>query len=274
MLNSGIEFEVIGDVVRRNDLTVSLYGSISTNRNKITKLDNNGDDIINANSGVSLLREGLPVNTYYLVRSAGVDPATGDPLFLDQNGNVTDTYSSDFAVALEDKAPQPTYFGSFGARVRYKGLDLDANFYYSGGNHVYNFMLATLESDGANINVNQTVNSFNYWKQPGDTGVLPRPDITNNVNGSDRYLQRADYIRLRNITLGYNLHRKWLDKVYMQNLRLFVQGTNLYTHNPYFTGDPEVGRGSEDSNLLLLGEFTLFSYPQTLGWTVGANVTF
>lgn len=274
MLNSGIEFEIIGDVIRTNDLTVSLYGSISTNRNKITKLDNNGEDIINANSGVSLLREGLPVNTYYLVRTAGVDPATGDPLFLDQDGNVTTNYSSDYAVALEDKAPQPTYFGSFGAKLSYKGLDFDANFYYSGGNHVYNFMLATLESDGANINVNQTVNSFNYWKQPGDTGVLPRPDITNNVNGSDRYLQRADYIRLRNITMGYNLPRKWLDKVYMQNLRLFVQGTNLYTHNPYFTGDPEVGRGSEDSNLLLPGEFTLFTYPQTLGWTVGVNVTF
>ncbi|MEZ5043189.1 MAG: TonB-dependent receptor [Saprospiraceae bacterium] len=274
MNNSGIEFELIGDVIRKNGLTVSLFGSISTNKNKITKLDNNGEDIINAASGVSLLREGLPVNTYYLVRYVGVDPATGDQLFLDLDGNVTNKHSDDYAVAIEDKAPQPKYFGSFGLKANYKGLDFNANFYYSGGNYVYNYMMAVLESDGANININQSIDALNYWKQPGDTDVLPRPDITANTLNSDRYLQKGDYMRLRNITMGYSLPTKLLNKAAIQRLRLFVQATNLYTYNPYFKGDPEVGRGNEDSNLLLAGEFTLFTYPQTMGWTVGLNVTF
>lgn len=273
MLNSGIEVELLADLVRSNNFSLSLFGNLTTNKNEITNLDNGGEDIINT-SGVSLLREGLTANTFYLVRYAGVDPATGKELFLDRNGNVTDVYSGDDAVALEGKAAQPKVFGTVGTNINAFGIDLSASFFYSMGGYSLNFMLRDNLSDGANLADNQDVQALNYWKQPGDTGVLPEPKPNNNTNTSTRYLQKTDYVRLRNVSIGYTLPGSLTQKFYVQNLRVFLQGTNLWTLNPYFRGDPEVGRGSEESNLTTLGEAVLYSYPQTMGWTFGVNVTF
>lgn len=274
MLNSGFEFELVADLVRQDNFSLSLFGNLTTNENEITELNNGGEDIINANSGLTLLREGLPVNTFYLVRYAGVDPATGDELYLDANGNVTNVYNSDDAIALEGKSPQPKMFGSFGTNINIYGVDLSASMYYSTGAYTLNFMYQNIVSDGDNANDNQDVAAFNYWKQPGDTGVLPRPDVANNTNTTTRYLQKTDYLRLRNVSVGYTLPQTLTQRFHVNQLRLFVQGTNLWTLNPYFRGDPEVGRGSAESALTLQGEVTLYTYPQTMGWTVGANVTF
>lgn len=273
MLNSGVEVELVADLVRQKNFSLSLFGNLTTNKNKMVNLENDGDDIINP-SGVSLLREGLEINTFYLVRYAGVDPATGKELYLDKDGNVTDAYSADDAIALEGKSPQPKVFGTVGTNISVFGFDLNASFYYSAGAYTLNYMMRDNLSDGASVNDNQDVGALNYWKNPGDTGVLPRPSRSNNNNTTTRYLQKTDYIRLRNVSVGYTLPSSLTQKFYVQNLRVFLQGTNLWTYNPYFRGDPEVGRGSEESNLLLLGETTLYSYPQTMGWTFGVNVTF
>lgn len=274
MLNSGIEVELVGDVIRGNNFSLSLFGNLTTNKNEITNLNNGGEDIINGNSGLTLLREGLTANTFYLVRHAGVDPANGDELYYDKNGNITNVYSADDAVALEGKSPQPKLFGTVGTNINLYGIDLTASFYYSSGAYSLNYMLRDNLSDGANVNDNQDVQALNYWKQPGDTGVLPAPSRNNNTNTTTRYLQKTDYIRLRNVSIGYTLPNALTQKFHVQNLRVFLQGTNLWTYNPYFRGDPEVGRGSEESNLTLLGEATLYSYPQTMGWTFGVNLTF
>lgn len=273
MLNSGIELEMVADIVRSDNFSLSLFGNLTTNQNEITNLNNGGEDIVNG-SGLTLLREGLTVNTFYLVRYAGVDPATGDELYLDKNGNVTNVYSSDDAVALEGKAPQPKLFGTVGTNINLFGIDLSASFYYSSGAYTMNYMFQNILSDGDNANDNQDVAALNYWEQPGDTDVLPRPDLANNTNTTTRYLQKTDYVRLRNVSIGYTLPNNLTQKFYVQNLRVFLQGTNLWTYNPYFRGDPEVGRASEESGLTRLGEATLYSYPQTMGWTFGVNVTF
>ena len=269
--NWGIELELRGDVVRTTDLNVQLFGSVSTNKNVVLELGEGADDIIGS---FTILREGLPINTYYQVRYAGTNPANGDKLYYDVDGNVTNTYSSDYAVALEGKSPLPTYFGNFGLNVDYKGLTLSSNFYYQGGNYIFNIMEQVLLSDGAQARNQQRADAFNYWQQPGDTNVLPVPDVTSNNDASDRFLQRGDFIRLRNIQLAYNLPKAWLDPIKMQSAQLYVQGTNLWTYNPFYMGDPEVGQGSEESNLTSLGETNLFTFPNTKGATVGVNITF
>ncbi|HAP61303.1 MAG TPA: SusC/RagA family TonB-linked outer membrane protein, partial [Cytophagales bacterium] len=269
--NQGIELELRGDVIRRNDLSLQLFGSISTNANEVLSLDNGGEDII---SSFTVLREGLPINNYFQVRYAGTNPANGEKLYLDSAGQVTNVYSSDFAVALEGKSPLPTYFGNFGFNLDYKGLTLATNFYYQGGNYIFNIMEQVLLSDGANARQNQMVDAFNYWQEPGDTGVLPAPDITSNNDASDRFIQRGDFIRLRNLQLGYSLPRTWIEPIKMQQAQVYVQGTNLWTFNPYYNGDPEVGRGSEESNLTALGETNLFTFPNARGITFGVNVSF
>lgn len=275
IVNTGVELELVGDVIR-GDFNLSLFGSVSTNDNQVNNLVNN-EDIING-SGITLLSEGKKVNTFYLVRFAGVNPANGEQLFLDDEGNVTNNWSGDYAVALDGKTPLPTYFGNFGLNASWKGIALNLNFYYQGGNYTMNYAFNRDQlSDGtSNARNNQRVDAFNYWKNPGDVGVLPKPALSGSGNflGSDRYLQRGDFIRLRNVNLSYTLPKNIVEKVWLQDVRIFVQGTNLWTFNPYFDGDPEVGRGSEESGLTLLGETTLYTYPNTRGFTAGINLTF
>ena len=274
MLNSGVEFELVGEVVRTPGFNVSLFANFTTNKNEIINLKNGGEDIIDPNSGISLLREGLPVNNFYLNRYAGVDPTNGDALYLDVDGNVTNAYRTSDAVALDGKAPQPKFFGSFGTNVSVKGFDLAVNFYYAGGHYTYNFNENAVLSDGARGRSQHDVRALNYWKNPGDVNVLPRPDINNNVNTSDRFLQKADYLRLRNVNLGYSLPGNVIEKVGFQQVRFFVQGTNLLTFAPHYTGDPEVGVGSVENTYVIPGEISFFNYPQTMGWTMGANLIF
>ncbi|GCC52232.1 TonB-dependent receptor [Chryseotalea sanaruensis] len=272
--NTGIELELSYDLIRATNFNLTLNGSFSTNSNKVLNLQNGGEDIINGNSGISVLREGEKLNSYYLVRYAGVDAANGDPLYLTGEGQVTNVWNGDDAVLLKDKSPLPTYFGNFGINADYKGIRLTTTFYYQGGNYIYNYQNeAVMMADGGSSGRgNQRVDALNFWKNPGDVGVLPRPAVTNVINDSDRYLQKGDFIRLRNVQLSYSLPSTLVRKAKLQAVEVYVQATNLWTYNPHFSGDPEVGRGSDESNLTLLGEFTLFTYPNTKGLTCGVNI--
>src|SRR5690606_338323 len=109
-----------------------------------------------------------------------------------------------------------------------------------------------LLSDGTGAVSNQREDASNYWKQPGDVNVLPDPTTNNpyrtEANGdSDRYLQKGDYIRLRNLQFSYSLPSKFLEKTSITQVKIYVSGTNLWTYIPYYKGDPEVGIGSEES---------------------------
>ncbi|WP_296620878.1 TonB-dependent receptor [Marivirga sp.] len=273
IVNTGIEVELAYDIVRSRDFNFTLLGSVATNDNEVLNLDNGGEDIVDA---FTLLSEGSKVNTFYLVRYAGVNPANGEELFYNKDGEITNSWSGDDAVALDGKTPLPTYFGNFGFNTSYKGLALNVNFYYQGGNYVYNIAYNSQQLANGNnaARSNQRVDAFNYWKEPGDVDVLPRPGVDVPTFTSDRYLQRADFIRLRNVNLSYSLPKSILDKIKLQGIQVFVQGTNLWTFNPFFDGDPEVGRGSAESGLTQLGEVTLYTFPNTRGATAGLNITF
>ena len=137
-------------------------------------------------------------------------------------------------------------------------------------------MESNMLSDGTSADANQRVDAFNYWKNPGDTNVLPNPLFGNEAQqNSDRWLQKGDYIRLRNLTLGYSIPRDFISKTGIQSFRVYVQGQNLWTFAPYFNGDPEVGIGSgETSNSVGFGNYNLYSYPQTQSLSVGVDIKF
>jgi hypothetical protein len=147
-------------------------------------------------------------------------------------------------------------------------------------------------SDGTSANSNQRVDAFNYWKNPGDTNVLPNP-VLNGYNGttnannrntsssaSTRYLQRGDYLRLRNLQVGYSVPSQYLEKVPFTQIRMFLSGTNLWTYIPYYKGDPEVGIGSAESNpgsstrTQIPGEYSLNSYPTLSTVSFGMDIKF
>jgi len=213
------------------------------------------------------------------VRYAGVDPQTGAPQYLDIDGNITNTFSGDDAVALTDKSPQADIEGGFFTNFSYKGIDLAANFTFRYGNYIYNSIAQTLLSDGQGVNRNQRTDANNFFRNPGDAsnpGVLPSPLFRTDANQiSDRFLQKGDFIRLRNLTIGYTLPSSLIDKLPIDRVRVFAQGQNLWTFRPNFDGDPEVGIGSgENGGFQTSGQQSLFSYPNVKSYNFGIEVDF
>ncbi|WP_062062083.1 SusC/RagA family TonB-linked outer membrane protein [Aquimarina longa] len=272
--NRGFEFGINADIIRNENLKWTVGGTMSIIDNEVKKLVG-GQDITSTRT---ILREGEEINSFFLVRYAGVDPNNGKPLFLDLDGNVTDTYSASNAVLLKGKSPQANLEGGFYTTINYKGFGLRTDFVYKSGNYILNNQRSsTLSPNG--INRNQSVDAFNYWKKPGDTGVLPSPlfGATSNQR-SDRFLQKGDYIRLRNVTLSYDFPETVLKMLPISGMRIYAQGQNLWTITKY-EGDPEIGLGSAETSQpgddgFVAGAFSQFSYPQVKSYTVGLDIEF
>jgi TonB-linked SusC/RagA family outer membrane protein len=274
MRNRGIELEVNGDIIKNKDLTWNLGISYSNNDNKVTKLYN--DDQAAANtSALGRLKVGEAVNTFYLIPFAGVNPVNGKDRFIKKDGTITEAYSASDAVLLSGKSPNVKFFGSVNTRINYKDFDLSAQIYYSGGNYIFNAMWQTAASNGENINVPQLVESFDYWKKAGDVAAHPNlNDPSQRVTfNDDRWLQKGDYVSLRDVTLGYTVSPALLKKQnVIKSLRLFAQGTNLWIGTK-FKGMPEVGNANGE-NLTQSGVLTLFAYPPVTAYTFGIDVRF
>ena len=287
--NSGWEFELRGDIIKNGNFRWNAGVTFSTYDSEVLQLADDNDLFVDY-AGYSGLRVGEEVHTFFLSRYVGVNPANGQALFLDEKDNVTTSNTDN--VFLSGKTPFAQFDGGFNTSVSYKGFDLTADFYFKGGNYIYNGVESQHLTDGTSANDNQRLDAFNYWKQPGDTNVLPNP-VVNGYNGavnannrnvssgtSTRYLQRGDYIRLRNLQLGYNVPSQYLEKVPFTQIRMYFSGTNLWTYIPYYKGDPEVGLGSAESNPgsstrnQIPGEYSLNSYPTLRTISYGIDLKF
>ncbi len=281
--NKGLEISLQGDVFRSKDFTWTLGGNIVFLDHQILELPD-GEDVAPGNAFNILWREGAKINEHFLVRYAGVDPATGAPLYYGADGNTYRAFDlpedEDENRVLQGKSTIADKEGGFFTNMKYKGFGLRADFVFKAGNWINNFVKSNLISDGFNIDDNQAVDAFNYWRQPGDTNVHPSPLISQEELGavnSDRFLEKGDYIRMRNITLSYDFNDRALDNTPFKRLRLYVQGQNLLTFSKFF-GDPEVGISSGETisyaNSVAPGEATLYSYPNTRSVQIGLDVTF
>ncbi|HIB37026.1 SusC/RagA family TonB-linked outer membrane protein [Mesonia sp.] len=278
MQNKGIEIELSGDLVATKDWRVRLGGNIAFVDNEVTELVStlefpNGAPITGSYTRTQV---GEEINTFYLPKWGGVNPANGQPLFYDANGNLTTEYDADANYLLSDKSPIAEFDGGINLFASYKGFELGADFYYKVGHYTYNIMESNMLSDGTGVDANQRVDAFNYWTTPGQTNVLPSPVYGNEAQQvTDRFLQKADYVRLRNLTFGYNIPSKFLEKTVFSRIRAYVQGQNLWVYAPHFKGDPEVGIGSgETDNFDTFGAYNLYSYPTTQTISFGLDVQF
>jgi TonB-linked SusC/RagA family outer membrane protein len=276
MVNKGLEIELTGDIIKTNDILLTLGASISFVNNEVTKLvssssNEDGEDIIVDNNIISV---GEEIYTFYLPKWAGVNTANGQPLFYDTDNNVTTIFDTNAQQILSGKSPLADFDGGINLYFKYKKFDLSTDFYYKVGNYIINYMENNMLSDGQNVDANQRADAFNYWKNPGDTNVLPSPIYGNESNQTtDRFLQKGDYIRLRNLTVGYNVPLKSGQGI--NSIRLYLQGQNLWTYAPHFNGDPEVGIGStETDNAVGFGNYNLYSYPQIQSLSLGVDIKF
>jgi len=246
--NKGFEITLAGTPIRTRDFSWNLNFNLSHNKNKVVKLPD-GNDIP---SDPFRLSEGHDFRAYYVREWAGVDPANGDPLwYIDgSHSQTTNDYSS--AERQFFGSASPKYYGGLTSTFTYKGIDLQTDFVYNYGNLITDSWV-TYAIDGAYPDLNKYALNLQRWQKPGDITNVPRYEFgsTNSSNDfSSRFLYKGDFIRLRNLTLGYNLGSTITNKLGISGLRIYVRGTNLWTktYDKNLTVDPEQGVNSA-SNL-------------------------
>ncbi len=183
---------------------------------------------------------------------AGVDPATGNPLwYTDSSKKSTTTNYNAAARVNTGKSANPKVYGGLSNTFTYKGISLSADLYYNYGNYVFD-QWAFYLADQINPSYGKYSINLKRWEKPGDITNVPKAVYgsgNNSSNNSTRWLFKGDYIRLRNITLGYNLPGKVAKSMHLNNVRIYVRGTNLWTktYDKNSTMDPEQG-GNTSSN--------------------------
>ncbi|WP_296386547.1 SusC/RagA family TonB-linked outer membrane protein [Winogradskyella sp.] len=271
---SGLELNLSYDVFKNYDgFNMTVFGNVTKADYEITALVQ--DQFLSGfPGGQTITQVGSEPFTYNLVRYAGVDPANGDALYYDADGNITNTFSAQDAVAIEGKSPLPEFFGGFGLSANYKGFDFTTNFNFSVGNYVYN-LTALNAYDFAGWQDNRIVGAANYWQQPGDTNVLPRP-VVNGIEGStDQFLQDASYLAWRNLTVGYTFGDNVFGNTSIESIRMYLQAQGLAIWSE-FEGNPEIGDGSTEdaNNVTIAGTYSAYTYPRVRSFNVGFDINF
>lgn len=256
MTSYGAEFEWDLTLLSTENLLWKFNGNFTYNVSKMSKL--NGD----YDPGSYLLREGERYGLYYLVRYAGVDPLKGSPLWYTADGQLTDVYSENDRV-LSNKSFIPSFLGGFGSQFSYKGLGASVFFSWIGDRYMLNYSGYFYNSNGMQKEYNQGVDMLNHWKNPGDATAIPHPSHLAN-QADTRYLENASFLRLKDISIFYELDKKYLSKQNLvKSVRLSVQAQNLYTWTKYAGFDPEYMSAIESN-----------AYPQAKTFTFGIDLTF
>ncbi|MBD0823970.1 SusC/RagA family TonB-linked outer membrane protein [Aestuariibaculum marinum] len=268
--NSGFEVAIDGDVVRTTDFNWNLGFNIGVNTNEITELFEGQTQIPRGNK---IFKVGEDMNSWYMRKWAGVHPANGDPLWEVVDSETGDvSYTSNYNEATEQLvgSATPDFIGGFSSNIAYKGFTLDARFSFVSGGSIYNSSRELFDSDGLYPTFNQQVliDGWSRWEQPGDNATHPRAIYGGNNNSnkpSSRYLEDRSYLKLKNVTLGYNIPTTILEKLQLSDARVYVAGDNLLTFTNYSGMDPEVGGINGDTSM---------SYPVPTRFVFGLNFSF
>jgi hypothetical protein len=265
--NQGLEFLLDFNLVDRPDFQWTFNVNGATLDNEVLRLvDNNGDgEADDITEGRALVREGEAIGSFFLTQYAGVDPANGDALFLDAEGNTTNVFpGGDSRIIAGNPLPDLTY--GFGSNLRYKDLDFSFQFQGAVGHQLYLDEGRFVENNlGATWN--QRTTQLNAWTPDNPNTNVPEARRRNNGGQhSTRYLSDADYLRLRNVQLGYTFRNIGQGNT---NLRLYVSGANLLTFTDFAGLDPEAS--GQDVNGFRQGEI-FFSRPQTRILSFGFNL--
>ena len=251
--NRGVELALNYDVYSKDSWKIGVGGNVSYNKNKILELPESANGLIFA-GGSTAIAEGQPVGAYYVNEYAGVNPANGNPLFKTANGGLTEILA-DANRVFNGEQLYPIWQGGFTSSVSYKGFNLYTQWSFVADLARNNLDLATLENvtniaDGGN----RAVSIQNAWTTPGQITSMPRIGNGLNeisyINSTDRYLDDASYLRLRNVSFSYAFDKKTLaDISFLKGLKFYVQAENLVTFSKWRGWDPEAGfRGTDRGN--------------------------
>ncbi|RTQ50127.1 TonB-dependent receptor [Hymenobacter gummosus] len=242
--------------------------------------------------------EGHPITEYNLLRWVGVNPANGNPQWLDANGNVREyNYGLPAGTWLHNgestlngqpvpepstqtdgqwtgKTGFPKWMGGFDNTFSYKGLQLEIFLQYSGGNYLYNSTRSQLLTFSA---TNNTTQILDRWRQPGDETNIPRLFINQNQHqrSSTLFMEKGDFLRVRQVRLAYLLPTAISQKFGSSRVNLFAMVQNAFVFTKYSGLDPEVNvAANEGTNSNIAYGIDQRSNPQVRTYTAGFNIDF
>lgn len=257
--NKGFEWNINADVIRKKDITVTLFANGGYNKNKLLNLGGEQPYTF----GTSYLQVGLPLGTQYTVEWGGVDAATGQPLYYTKDGQLTNVYNASDKVAKFGTWEAP-WKGGFGTTIRFKDIEISALFSWQRGAVKSDNLEYFTENPVGFLatGYNQSA-SLNFWKKPGDVASTPSPLY--GTNFSSKLLHDASFLRFRDLTLAYNFPKSLLrGSKFVSNARFYIQATNLFMWTHWRGMDAEAGAVN-----INLGEF-----PNPRAITAGLNLTF
>lgn len=294
MYNRGIEFNLTAEIFRKKDFTWTSTFNMTTQSNKVTKLAASVPEIVGNTQleRTNITRVGSSIGSFFMIRSGGVDPATGRRIFINAAGQkVYFDFSAPAAqrYKFEDgsTAPAidlskdgyiagnalPTLYGGISNNFRYKNFDLAIDAFYSFGNKVYFGSRAGLLDQRF---WNNTTEVLNRWQKPGDITKIPRVIFNDNIsNGSafpiDANLYDGGFVKFRTIALGYSLPLNLVQKASIASIRVYAQVTNPFMITNYPGIDPEI---SVNGNSPLTPGVDRNTIGQARTWSFGVNVGF
>jgi hypothetical protein len=299
MYNQGIELAVDALVLKKGDFNWNTNFNFSYNKNQVTALANGLTEIQTVTSSLETVNKtvvGKSLGYLWVVRTAGVDPATGKRVFVNaagqhilyQNGGTLPTGQYNYmnadnvtqAATITQAADGvlyhntvPKYVGGWTNTFEYKNFDLNVLITYQMGNYIYYGTNAGLRDMRF---WNNSTDVLNYWKKPGDVTDIPKPIYGDNTsNGSatplDINVYKGDFIKLRTVQLGYYLPQSVVTKAHISRARFYVAGQNLAIITKYPGPDPEVSTNGNSTTSFGVDRNTLAN-GRTL--TLGLNVTF
>ena len=261
--NNGIELTINTVNVSSGDFTWTSSFNISANNNEVVSLATESDTLI-VNDRVAHIK-GQPAYQWFMPTYAGVDPANGRPLYYTETGEVSYDYNNaEITVQGTNPTIAPDFYGGFQNSLTYKGLRLSGMFYYRYGGKVYRSLYQDHMMSGSGGGGNMSIDELDRWQTPGDITDVPRANATYVDPGpSNRWLEDASYIRLRNLELSYSMPSAMTSGLGISNLSFSVRALNLITFTSY--GGLNVSSGNYESSS---------DYPVPRKITFGINANF
>ncbi|MBT8179242.1 MAG: TonB-dependent receptor [Eudoraea sp.] len=274
--NTGFEFTLDTKNIILKDFGWSTSLNLAINKNEVKALPDDADIIRDE----KIVRVGEAVASFYMPEYAGVDPDNGDALFYLNtelpDGSLDRTTTSDYGEASRRILgnPFPDVIAGMTNNIRYKNFDFSFTFQGQWGAQLYNAG-GIYQSANGDFFDNQTRDQLQRWQQPGDDTNVPQARLFggNGTQLSSRYLEDSDFIRLRNLTLGYTLSQDLTENLGLDRIRVYFTGVNLLTITDFKGWDPESSFDALQSNSLFAG-LGFYSPPQPRTLTLGFNVDF
>lgn len=289
LTNNGFEFSIGGDVVRTKDFTYNTMLSISSNKNKITKLNGSTLDMMHQD----LYMEGHAMGTVKGYKVAGIyqsqdqisklneqamakgygfyqdGAAVGDYMFADTNGDGYISEADRTAIAN----PEPKVFGGWSNTLSYKNFTLSMLFQYQLGGDAYYSTMQESASGAIGMSILREMYGNTWTPDRTDAKyakLMWMPNAYTNTQANDRYVYSNSYFRLRNITLSYTFEPAWLERLHVSGASVFFTATNLFTITDWPGLDPDMAA----TNAFTKTTETKDVYPMSRSFSFGLKLQF